>query len=296
VLGATNGKNIFMEVELQRSLFVNLLQQIYYFPSSSAYLVRKVGSTYRFYSSVPPPNILAQLDTYYSLGFHRVPQPADSVDTQAGSDFLSAAVGLSNSYTLGGVSSLSNSSANSIRCLVVADAAQPDKPATDIKYFLEQESAILTGIVLAWSFVILLSTVALATVVGNYIFYNLKMLSTKMDEYIKDPGQFHKIVIELKELELKGILKRLSDNLISIIEKIEVRKKERKDRINQNYHPLSVGEPKFQERQQLNDYEIIDHIKEQVKTKVEQLKQEANEKERLEKEKEGDKTEDKPKN
>jgi hypothetical protein len=71
--------------------------------------------------------------------------------------------------------------------------------------------------VLSWSLVILLSTVALATVVGNYIFYNLKMLSTKMDEYIRDPSKFHKIVIELKELELKGILKRLCDNLIAII-------------------------------------------------------------------------------
>lgn len=67
------------------------------------------------------------------------------------------------------------------------------------------------------------------------------MLSTKMEEYIKDPSRFHNIVIELKELDLKGILKRLSDNLIAIIEKIEVRKKERKDRINQNYHPLSIG-------------------------------------------------------
>jgi len=138
--------------------------------------------------------------------------------------------------------------------MVIVNAAEIEAPANAIQSFLGTESNILTGIVLSWSFIILLSTVALATVVGNYIFYNLKMLSTKMDEYIRDPGKFHKIVIELKELELKGILKRLSDNLIAIIEKIEVRKKERKDRINQNYHPLSVGEPKFQERQQLNDY------------------------------------------
>lgn len=41
-----------------------------------------------------------------------------------------------------------------------------------------------------------------------------------MEEYIKDPSKFHLIVIELKELELKGILKKLSDNLIGIIEKI----------------------------------------------------------------------------
>lgn len=67
-------------------------------------------------------------------------------------------------------------------------------------------------------------------------------------------------------------MKKLSDNLIGIIEKIEVRKRERKDRINQNYHPLSVGEPKFQERQQLNDYEIIEEIKEQVRVKVEAMK------------------------
>lgn len=67
-------------------------------------------------------------------------------------------------------------------------------------------------------------------------------------------------------------MKKLSDNLIGIIEKIEVRKRERKDRINQNYHPLSVGEPKFQERQQLNDYEIIEEIKEQVRMKVEVMK------------------------
>ena len=60
---------------------------------------------------------------------------------------------------------------------------------------MSTESGVLTGIVLSWSFVILLSTVALATVVGNYIFHNLKMLSTKMDEYIKDPKKYHNIVI-----------------------------------------------------------------------------------------------------
>ena len=63
-----------------------------------------------------------------------------------------------------------------------------------------------------------------------------------------------------------------------------MRKKERKDRINQNYHPLSVGDPKFQERQQLNDYEIVDQIKAQVRARVEELKREAAEKERAEKE------------
>lgn len=80
-------------------------------------------------------------------------------------------------------------------------------------------------------------------------------------------------------------MKKLSDNLIGIIEKIEVRKRERKDRINQNYHPLSIGEPKFQERQQLNDYEIIEEIKEEVRIKVEAMKKEAEEKEKIEKEK-----------
>lgn len=105
------------------------------------------------------------------------------------------------------------------------DSSELNYPSQHVVDFLDYESDILTGIVLGWSFVILLSTVGLATVVGNYIFHNLQMLSNKMEEYIKDPSLFHKIVIELKELDIKGILKRLSDNLIAIIEKIEVRKK-----------------------------------------------------------------------
>ena len=108
---------------------------------------------------------------------------------------LSATVGISSSFPLNGVSAVTNSSGDALRCILVTDASGIEKPADDIKAFLSTESGILTGIVLSWSFVILLSTVALATVVGNYIFYNLKMLSTKMDEYIKDPSKFHKIVI-----------------------------------------------------------------------------------------------------
>ena len=48
--------------------------------------------------------------------------------------------------------------------------------------------------------------------------------------------------------ELRELTRNSSEDFI------DEKKKERKDRINQKYHPFSIGEPKFPERQQLNEY------------------------------------------
>lgn len=62
---------------------------------------------------------------------------------------------------------------------------------------------------------------------------------------------------------------------MNIIEKIEVRKKEKKDRIFQNYHPLNISEPKFQERQELNDYYILEELGLKIKEKTAAIKAQA---------------------
>lgn len=199
--------------------------------------------------------------------------------TVNGEAYVGATIGMAGSYPIGYPMTISNSDSDPFKCVLMVKASEIDRPSIQIQEFLSKEQSTLKGIVVAWSFVILLSTVGLATVVGNYVFSNLKVLSTKMKEYLGEPGKFHLIIIELKELEIKGIMKKLTDNLIGIIEKIEVRKREKKDRISQNYHPLSIGEPKFQERQQLNDMEILNQIKEQVRAKTEALRKEAEAKE-----------------
>ena len=66
----------------------------------------------------------------------------------------------------------------------------------------------------------------------------------------------------------------MSDSLLAIVEKIESRKREKKDRINQNVQPVGMGDEKFQERQQLNDYHIIEQVKMQAQQIVEEVKRE----------------------
>lgn len=46
--------------------------------------------------------------------------------------------------------------------------------------FLSNQSSSLNLLIYGWSFVILMSTIGLAIVTGDYIFYNLKTLSTKL--------------------------------------------------------------------------------------------------------------------
>jgi hypothetical protein len=66
--------------------------------------------------------------------------------------------------------------------------------------FLSNQKNTLSYIIYGWSFVILLATIGLSIVTGNYIFYNLKTLSEKLEEYTKSPSRIHKIIFELKEL------------------------------------------------------------------------------------------------
>jgi len=46
--------------------------------------------------------------------------------------------------------------------------------------FLSTEQYSILSIIYGWSFILLLVTIGLAIVVGDYIFLNLKTLSTKM--------------------------------------------------------------------------------------------------------------------
>jgi hypothetical protein len=61
--------------------------------------------------------------------------------------------------------------------------------------FLSNLQLSILSIIYGWSFILILVTIGLAIVVGDYVFLNLKTLSTKMEDYIRDPKSMHKITV-----------------------------------------------------------------------------------------------------
>jgi hypothetical protein len=76
--------------------------------------------------------------------------------------------------------STSSSSMESFRIILTVMKSELITPDTFLKNFLTTQSETLAIIIYGWSFVILVSTIGLAIVTGNYIFYNLKTLSGKL--------------------------------------------------------------------------------------------------------------------
>lgn len=119
---------LMLEIELQKTLFSSLLSQIYYFPSAQTILAQQLSSGYAYFTSPPSSTILPNISDYYQIGTNRVIYSIDvestSVSVSGQLVFVSAAVGLANSYPLGGVSSISNQTTDPLRCIMVVNAAE----------------------------------------------------------------------------------------------------------------------------------------------------------------------------
>ena len=109
----------------------------------------------------------------------------------------------------------------SFRIVMIVNRDELSTPNGFISNFIDNQKQTLSIIIYGWSIVILLATVGLSIVTGNYIFENLKTLSEKLEEYTKEPSKMHRIIFELKELECSGIIKKLIDNVATVMEKIE---------------------------------------------------------------------------
>lgn len=104
----------------------SILKNIYYFPSATVIFFQKIGDNYTYYSDKPSKVLLANITDYYKLGTNRVSYSVSvqstSVNVATTSIFVSATVGLSNSYTLGQPSTVSNQTTDPIRCAVVVNS------------------------------------------------------------------------------------------------------------------------------------------------------------------------------
>lgn len=99
-------------------MFLNVvmssLQSIYYFPSATILIAQKIDGVYQFYTPVDP-TLKALVDLYYPIGTSRI--------SYGGQDYVTASVGLSNIYTLGRPSSITNSTNDPVRCMMVVRAS-----------------------------------------------------------------------------------------------------------------------------------------------------------------------------
>lgn len=120
----TGGLVVMMEVELLQIMFGQLLHEIYYFPSSTLLLVTKTNTgDIAYYSNTPQQLISDNISLYYELGPHRVLRNVENTaKEQYKVAYISATLGLASSYVLGGFSTVSNTSSDVLRCIVVVDA------------------------------------------------------------------------------------------------------------------------------------------------------------------------------
>lgn len=88
----------------------------------------------------------------------------------------------------------------SFRVVLLVDKSEMSVSNDFMNAFVNRQSGVLSYIIYGWSFVILLATIGLSIVAGNYIFYNLKTLSEKVEQYTRNPKKIHETILELKEL------------------------------------------------------------------------------------------------
>ena len=113
------------EVELYKTLFENLLSQIYYFQSASVVLSSLTQNTYTYYTTTPSDDIKNYMNTYYTRGFHDVTHiiTDGTIDEDEQMRCLVASIGLSSSYPLGKASRITNSSSDELRYILIVDAS-----------------------------------------------------------------------------------------------------------------------------------------------------------------------------
>ena len=73
-----------------------------------------------------------------------------------------------------------NDTSGSFRVVLLVNQKELSTPNVFMTEFLSKQKSALSIIIYGWSFVILIATIGLSIVTGNYIFYNLKTLSEKL--------------------------------------------------------------------------------------------------------------------
>jgi hypothetical protein len=91
------------------------LQNIYYFPSASVMITQQVGSSFVYFTQAVDPALAALIQRYYPIGTSRI--------NFKGDDYVTASVGISNQFTLGKYSTVTNSSNDPLRCIILVKAS-----------------------------------------------------------------------------------------------------------------------------------------------------------------------------
>lgn len=92
------------------------MQNIYYFSSTIIMLAQKVGGSYVYFTSGIDPIFLDQIASYYPIGTSRI--------TVRGQDYVTASVGLPNTFTLGKYSIVTNTTNDPLRCIILVAASE----------------------------------------------------------------------------------------------------------------------------------------------------------------------------
>lgn len=110
ILNTSSPTEIYLQVQLYQNAIAASLKNIYYFSSTIIALVQQVDSQYIFYTDNLSSSFLSSIRSYYPIGTSRV--------NINGLDYVTASVGLTNQFTLGKYSVLTNSTNDPIRCVI----------------------------------------------------------------------------------------------------------------------------------------------------------------------------------
>lgn len=77
-------------------------------------LVEKIDSSYVFFTNTGNNEIKAAISNYYSIG--------TGTFSISGKNYVSASVGLSNSFLLGKTNKVTNTSSDPIRCIILVES------------------------------------------------------------------------------------------------------------------------------------------------------------------------------
>ena len=78
-------------------------------------IVQKVDAAYKYYTPLPDSELGKLVNQYYAIGSSRI--------NYRGEDYVTASVGVSNVYQLGKYSSVTNSTNDPVRCIILVRAA-----------------------------------------------------------------------------------------------------------------------------------------------------------------------------
>ena len=128
VLNTTSTSNIFLVIVLVQKAVLCSMLRFYLLSSTIILLAQKSGCSYSYFSTGIDPIFLDQIASYYPIGTSRI--------TVRGQDYVTASVGLPNTFTLGKYSVVTNTTNDPIRCIILVAASETEAPAIEIQSFL----------------------------------------------------------------------------------------------------------------------------------------------------------------